>query len=232
MMNIKSEKSIGINWSEILLLFLTYIGILFIAEILLGLILVTTGFKVMELMNTGYIFLILDFFIFFAALFILKSVKTFTLKALDFSVLRDKKTYIYLVAGFLFVSFAQYFIIEVLHLEDPSAQPVELGVGQMNSFIEYFLFFLSIVILTPFKEELIYRGIIHRFLAVRYHFWLGFIVSSLIFGAAHYSGGILFTPAIMGMVFVLLFQLTKSLVPGILLHMVWNFLAFLTILPF
>lgn len=227
---LNNHVGLGISWFKMILLFLTYLGILFITGIVLTMISLTTGFEAIEFISTGYISLILDFVIFFAVLLIFDKIKIFTIKALDFSVLRNKKTYIYLVAGFLFVSFAQYLIIEILHLEDPSAQPVELGVGQMNSLIEYFLFFLSIVILTPFKEEMIFRGIIHRFLAVRYHFWIGFIVSSLIFGAAHYSGGIIFTPAIMGMVFVLLYQFTKSLVPGILLHMIWNFLAFLTIM--
>ncbi|MRD22556.1 CPBP family intramembrane metalloprotease, partial [Bacillus thuringiensis] len=44
-----------------------------------------------------------------------------------------------------------------------------------------------------------------------------------IFGILH--GGLLITATIMGMVFAMLYKKTQSIIPSIILHIVWNLLV-------
>jgi membrane protease YdiL (CAAX protease family) len=112
-------------------------------------------------------------------------------------------------------------MFDLFSIEDPSQQPDQLGVNNLGGhWFNYLLFYLAVVVFTPLKEELLYRGIIHRFLEVRHHFWIGIIVSSLIFGVLHL--GFPITATLMGVVFVILYKLTKSIVPSMILHMLWN----------
>jgi len=227
--NEQQPKKYELTWPAFILFILLFIGLGFAAGIIINLINIFVPFvNLMELVTTGYYALILDGILFFVALFLYTSVRKFTLKAVDFTTLRLKSTYGYLLAGFIIISVTQYVMIGIIQVDDPSAQYAEIGFAQITSGLEYFLLFLSIVIITPIKEELIYRGIMHRFLESRHHFWVGFIVSSLTFGLAHYTGGIIVSATVMGMIFVLLYRFTNSLVPGMILHILWNSLAFLS----
>ncbi len=228
--NHKEKRKYELKWSQFSLFILLYLGIQIFVGIVIVIMDAILGTEFINLFTIGYIGLLFDTGFFFLALFLMKSVRVFTFKKIDFSVLRSAKTYGYIIASFFFVMIIQYLIIFVLKLENPSAQPEELGFLQVTRGFEYVLLFIAIVILTPIKEEIIYRGILHRFLETRHHFWIGLIVSSLIFGVAHITGGIIITPTIMGIAFVVLFKVTNSLVPGIILHMLWNLLAYITII--
>ena len=61
------------------------------------------------------------------------------------------------------------------------------------------------------------------FLSEKWGFWLGLILSSVIFGLLH--PGYAISASIMGAVFVGLYRLTRSLIVPILLHIVWNAFA-------
>lgn len=82
---------------------------------------------------------------------------------------------------------------------------------------------LSVAIITPIKEEILYRGILYRFFEKKYSFLVGIIISSFIFGILH--GGFPVTAMIMGIVFAMLYKKTQSIIPSIILHIIWNLLV-------
>lgn len=200
-----------VNWLE----FLFFISLFFGVSSL-------TIFMFDAFVSIGYIWLFIDGIIFFILFFSFKQIRQFVLKALDFSVMLIPRTYLFLLLGILFFVIIQYILIGMWGVDDSSQQPAQLGLGQDSEahWLKSLLFFISIALLTPMKEELLFRGIIHRFLEQRYHFWIGFIVSSVFFGFMH--DGFPLSAICMGMILVLLYRLTQSLIPSILLHIFWN----------
>lgn len=181
----------------------------------------------------AYNLLILDGAVFFILMVSFRSVRQFIWKAFDFSVLLRLRTYGLIAGGALLFFVIQNVFMQLLQWDDGSEQPTDLGLDQLlqtdeSQWLQMLLVYGSLAIITPVKEEILYRGIVHRFLEHRHHFWLGLVVSSLVFGLLHV--GFPWSATLMGMIFVLLYRLTKSLVPSILLHIIWNSFAFISLM--
>ena len=87
---------------------------------------------------------------------------------------------------------------------------------------------LSLVVLGPVIEEVFYRGIVTRLLLRKYRPWTAIAVSGLIFGVIHLNPAQLIPAFTSGMFYAWLYWRTRSLWPGILLHVLNNgFAAFL-----
>ena len=83
---------------------------------------------------------------------------------------------------------------------------------------------LLICAIAPVIEEIVFRGILFRKLAVRYGNTLGILGSSLIFGLFHYNVlGVGFT----GMILCVLYSRTRSLKASVLVHALNNSFALL-----
>ena len=86
--------------------------------------------------------------------------------------------------------------------------------------------FLSLVIIAPLFEEILYRGLVLDVFFERYGKWTAIIISSILFAIAHsFNEEPLF--AVLGalwsgLVYGYLRIETRSLLPGLLLHSVWN----------
>lgn len=87
---------------------------------------------------------------------------------------------------------------------------------------------LSLVILGPIMEEVFHRGIVTRLLLRKYCPWKAIAVSGLIFAIVHLNPA-QFVPAFTsGMFYAWLYYRTRSLWPGIVLHVLNNgFAAFM-----
>ncbi|UUZ51206.1 CPBP family intramembrane metalloprotease [Massilia sp. B-10] len=91
----------------------------------------------------------------------------------------------------------------------------ELGSGSVGAIV-------ITTLLAPVLEEMLFRGIILRSFLLQYPKWLSILGSALIFGAAHMNL-YQFTAAFMlGMCLGWLYQRSRSLVPCIVLHAVYN----------
>ncbi len=77
-------------------------------------------------------------------------------------------------------------------------------------------------LLAPVLEEMLFRGIILRSLLLQYQPRSAMLISALIFGVAHLNLYQCFTASIVGFIFAWLYQRTRSLWPGILLHATIN----------
>ncbi|MEG0007679.1 MAG: type II CAAX endopeptidase family protein [Aeromonas sp.] len=96
----------------------------------------------------------------------------------------------------------------------------------------WWLFAANNLLFTCVAEEALFRGFIQQAIARRSQAWVGILVASLLFGAAHLAGGpllVLFA-ALAGACYGLAFQLSGRLSIAILLHFLFNFahLAFFT----
>ncbi|MFM5193582.1 CPBP family intramembrane glutamic endopeptidase [Aeromonas media] len=89
----------------------------------------------------------------------------------------------------------------------------------------WWLFALNNLLFTCVAEEALFRGLIQQGVASRSKPWLGLLVASLLFGAAHLAGGpllVLFA-AMAGACYGLAFLLSGRLSVAIAIHFLFNF---------
>ena len=132
--------------------------------------------------------------------------------------------YIYITIGLIIIGITQYILLNLLNLESSVEQSNQLGASSFNNtLVNQIIFILAVSIITPIKEEVLYRGVLSNLLTERHNFIIGIGLSSFIFGYLH--PGFPITAMIMGVVFAYLFYKTKSLFPSIILHILWNLIA-------
>lgn len=88
---------------------------------------------------------------------------------------------------------------------------------------------LSVAIIAPFVEEIIFRGIIFKGLKNRYSPVVSIIVSAFIFAFAHFNPWQFSVAFLWGLVSAWLYYNTNSLIPCIVGHMVNNSLSYIFI---
>ena len=132
-------------------------------------------------------------------------------------------SYWFVVAGILVVQFMfSLAAITLTELVAPWMDDSLAGVGQGN----LLLALIGIVILPPIVEEITFRGILLERFVVKWRVGVAVIVSAVFFGILHADpvGAGMF-----GVVTGLLYLRTGSLWPGIIIHLVNNFVALLAI---
>jgi len=90
-----------------------------------------------------------------------------------------------------------------------------------------FYTFILMVIAAPVLEELIFRGIILEGLLKKYSPLVSIIISSLLFGIAHFNPWQFVTGLIIGIFSGWVYYKTRSLMPSIIIHAAANFSGFL-----
>ena len=82
---------------------------------------------------------------------------------------------------------------------------------------------ISIVVMAPLVEELLFRGAIQGHLMRKWKMpYLGIVVSSLIFGVVHGNPAQIPFAFVVGMALGWMYYLTGSLIPGMLMHFINN----------
>jgi len=85
-------------------------------------------------------------------------------------------------------------------------------------------------ILVPIAEELYFRGLLHRWFQPRLAFWPRVLISSILFGLAHFdSVGVVASSYVMGVVNAVAYEKSRSLWLPILIHICTNSIAVLLI---
>lgn len=124
------------------------------------------------------------------------------------------------------------------HLVTGKDAPENSGfLPESPSFLTAALLVLAVAVITPFAEELFFRGLLLRALEKRFNPKIAVVVSSVVFGALHLTGvtsatdladlalqGVFVAVVITlyGLVFALLATYTGRLAPPIIAHMVVN----------
>ena len=82
---------------------------------------------------------------------------------------------------------------------------------------------VGIGILAPIGEELLFRGLLYDWFRQKMPLWAAVVISSLLFGLAHYDSWILIVSTfIMGVGLALAYQYTKSIWTSIFIHIFTN----------
>jgi membrane protease YdiL (CAAX protease family) len=88
---------------------------------------------------------------------------------------------------------------------------------------------VALVLLPPIFEETIFRGFIFPALSKRVGIIWGAVLSSMLFGIAHGQPNLFVYTTILGLLLCFMYVRMRSIVPGILLHMLNNYLAFVAL---
>ena len=130
------------------------------------------------------------------------------------------------IANILFVS-AVYFILRYLsNLSIISFNSPLFGDFTRLSISILALYFLTVVILSPIIEELLFRGIFLRRFNKELNVTLAILISSVLFGLCHNFGGIL-GAILFGICVAILYIKSKNILVPILAHFLNNLLSFL-----
>jgi membrane protease YdiL (CAAX protease family) len=105
--------------------------------------------------------------------------------------------------------------------DNPVLPQIALIAGSGNT-LAVFLIFFNVAVLAPFCEEIIFRGFLYSSLRTRIGIFPAILASSLIFAGIHFDRGGALMLLALGPVLALAFERTRSLVPAMVAHGLWN----------
>jgi membrane protease YdiL (CAAX protease family) len=86
--------------------------------------------------------------------------------------------------------------------------------------------FIAVVGITPIAEELYFRGFLFKGLRLHNPSWIAYLVSALLFAVLHPPLIVMLEVFIIGLLLAYIVQETKSIWPGVLIHMINNAIVF------
>lgn len=106
-------------------------------------------------------------------------------------------------------------------------QPQNLGLSALNPGVEMTLALLTLVVVGPIVEEIVFRGYLYgRLQALQVPFWLRTVVVSALFALAHWQWNVALDVFVLSIIMCILRERSGSLWPSIIMHMVKNGIAF------
>lgn len=128
------------------------------------------------------------------------------------------------LAMLLYLAICLIFLLLPASWLDSYAQAVQ-GVNQTG-----FAMFIAIVLVAPVVEEVIFRGLVLSRLNQVMPTWLALVLSALTFGVLHGHPVWMAYASVMGLVFGLVSIRTGSILPALVMHMVFNGIQYLNTL--
>ena len=129
------------------------------------------------------------------------------------------------VAYFIVSAIVMYVVTQLVPAFD-SQQVQEIGFSQLSTRFEYMLAFLTLVVIAPVAEEVLFRGYLYGKLQKYVPWWGAAIVTSILFGLAHGQWNVAIDTFVLGMFLAMLRTVSGSLWPAIVLHMIKNGIAY------
>lgn len=90
--------------------------------------------------------------------------------------------------------------------------------------------FFALVVIPPIMEEIIFRGFMFPAFSKRVGMLFGALFSSLLFGFAHLQANVGVYTVVLGLLLCFMYKRTNSIIPGMVLHMINNYVAFAAIM--
>ena len=132
-----------------------------------------------------------------------------------------------LFVAYLCFTVALALIIKQLFPSFDSNQAQDIGFAKNLSGIELLIAFVSLVIIVPVFEEIIFRGVLFRGLRKNISFVPAMIIVSVIFAVAHLQWNLALDTFALSLALCWLLEKSNSLIPSITLHALKNSVAFL-----
>jgi membrane protease YdiL (CAAX protease family) len=130
----------------------------------------------------------------------------------------------YIVLGFVAINLVSWAYIQASGADPSDEQGLVPDGWDPDRAPQFIAFFITVVVVAPFVEELIYRGVGYSVLAP-YGAWVAIIATGVLFGASHGLLEALPILAAFGILLAWLRARTDSVYPGMLLHAVFNGVA-------
>lgn len=111
-------------------------------------------------------------------------------------------------------------------------QAQDVGFTGLQAQWEYALAFITLVILAPFAEEILFRGYLYGKLKKYIPTWVAILVVSILFGAAHGQWNVGINTFVMSIFLCLVRDMSGSLWSSIVLHMIKNGVAYFFLFVF
>lgn len=105
-------------------------------------------------------------------------------------------------------------------------QAQNVGFDKLTEHYQYVLAFLTLVVIAPIAEEVLFRGYLYGKLRGAAPMWVAILATSLLFGFVHFQWNVGIDVFILSIVLCSLREVTGSIHAGILLHMMKNGIAF------
>ena len=136
--------------------------------------------------------------------------------------------------GFAPLGFIIYFVISALLAYGAEKllpgidlkQAQETGFSHVTQYYQYILALLSLVVVAPVAEEMIFRGFLYGKLRKLMPVWVAMLITSALFGLIHGQWNVGIDVFALSMVLCNLREITGSIWAGILLHMIKNGIAY------
>lgn len=90
--------------------------------------------------------------------------------------------------------------------------------------------FFALVVIPPIIEEILFRGFMFPAFSGRVGVLFGALFSSLLFGFAHLQANVGVYTVVLGLLLCVMYKRTNSIIPGMVLHMINNYVAFAAIM--
>ena len=126
------------------------------------------------------------------------------------------------------------FLLQMLgftHIPGLDGQGIDISEKIGNGTFGLILSFIIAVIIAPISEEIIFRGFIGQAFLSKWPALVAIPISSAIFAISHFQFSVIIPLFVIGIILGTLSYTQKSIIPGIVLHMINNASAF-TILLF
>ncbi len=152
-----------------------------------------------------------------------------TLKVSFRHVILGVQTYAVAVPIIILVSLISTYFIDQNPLE---SSPIFTLLIDGDSPFTFISVFVMAIILAPIFEEVLFRGLLFRLLQSKWSTELAALVTSVVFGAIHFSLYAFLPITVFGMVLAWGYQKSNSLITPIVAHALWNATTLLSIYLF
>lgn len=143
-----------------------------------------------------------------------------------FNVLKSSALIIAMFVAFVALAYVALIITKILL---PGFDPNQAQVNEFTSAVTgnaRIISFFALVVIPPIVEEMLFRGFMFPAFAGRVGIFFGALFSSLLFGLAHLQANVGVYTIVLGLLLCYMYKRTGSIIPGITLHMINNYVAF------
>lgn len=143
-----------------------------------------------------------------------------------FNILKSSALIIAMFVVFIGMAYVALIVTKVLL---PGFDPNQAQVNEFTSAVTgnaRIISFFALVVIPSIVEEILFRGFMFPAFAGKFGIFFGALFSSLLFGFAHLQANVGVYTVVLGLLLCYMYKRTGSIIPGMALHMINNYVAF------